>query len=483
MNYMNSKRKILSAFLSFSLLLASFGTFGLSAATVTEREDNDSTDTANPISINDTVIGNISSRNDSDYYKISVSERGYFTFGFSHDLMTINEYDHWDITVYRVSDTLEEVYNGAFNVNKRNSSSPKIGVDIGTYYVKLAREWNGSGLIEGVEYRLTANFTATDFWENENNDGYSSADEISLNSTYGGFIEDRDDRDFYKFSASQNGYIEIKFDHDLISTDDYSRWEIKVYKETDTLDEVFNGAFFVNKKSTTGPKIGLEAGTYYIEIGRYWYNNTSVDGVEYRFSADFIATNYWESENNADHASADMISADSVYSGFIEDRDDNDFYKISFEKDGEIQIKFEHSLVSNDDYSRWEMTVYRETDTIQEIFRDDFYVNKQSTLTSKIGVSSGTYYIKLGRYWYNDTSVDGVTYNLSVLTGEQPPVSDGVGDINGDKAVNSKDLTRMMKYIAGEIVELLSDADINGDGVVNSKDLTRLMKIIAGVLM
>ena len=227
----------------------------------------------------------------------------------------------------------------------------------------------------------------------------------------------------------------------------------------------------------------MEAGTYYIEIGRYYYNNTSVDGVEYRFSADFTATNYWESENNDDHASADMISADSVYSGFIEDSADNDFYKISFGKDGEIQIKFEHGLVSNDDYSRWEMTVYRETDTIQEIFKDDFYVNKQSTLTSKVGVSSGTYYIKIERYYYNNTSVDGVTYNLSVLTGEQPPVSDGVGDINGDKAVNSKDLTRMMKYIAGEIVELLSDADINGDGIVNSKDLTRLMKIIAGVLM
>ena len=478
---MNSKRKILSAFLSFSLLLASFGTFGLSAATVTEREDNNSTDTANPISINDTVIGNLSSYNDVDYYKISVSERGYFSFGFSHDLMTINESDYWDITVYRVSDTLEEVYNGAFNVNKRNSSSPKIGVLAGTYYVEL--KYGSGGLTKGVEYRLTANFTATDFWENESNGSYSSADEISLNSVSGGFIEDYNDIDLYKFSTPQNGYIEIKFDHDLISTDEYSKWRIKVYKETDTLDEIFNGAFFVNKKSATGPKIGLEAGTYYIKIGRNWDDYPYVDEVEYRFSADFTATNYWESENNDDHASADTISANSVYSGFIESDSDNDFYKISFEKDGEIQIKFEHSLVSNDNNSRWGMTVYRETDTIQEIYREDFYVNKQSALTSKIGVSSGIYYIKLNRYWVDNTSVDGVTYNLSVLTGEQPPVSDGAGDINGDKAVNSKDLTRMMKYIAGEIVELLSDADINGDGIVNSKDLTRLMKIIAGVLM
>lgn len=60
------------------------------------------------------------------------------------------------------------------------------------------------------------------------------------------------------------------------------------------------------------------------------------------------------------------------------------------------------------------------------------------------------------------------------------PVSELSGDINGDGKVNSKDLTRLMKHIAGEKVELAGSADINGDGKVNSKDLTRLMKNIAG---
>lgn len=59
-------------------------------------------------------------------------------------------------------------------------------------------------------------------------------------------------------------------------------------------------------------------------------------------------------------------------------------------------------------------------------------------------------------------------------------VGESSGDINGDGKVNSKDLTRLMKHIAGEKVELSGSADINGDGKVNSKDLTRLMKNIAG---
>ena len=58
-------------------------------------------------------------------------------------------------------------------------------------------------------------------------------------------------------------------------------------------------------------------------------------------------------------------------------------------------------------------------------------------------------------------------------------LSDIVGDFNGDKIINSKDLTRLMKFLAGEDVQI-NGGDVTDDGKVNSKDLTRLMKYLAG---
>ena len=55
------------------------------------------------------------------------------------------------------------------------------------------------------------------------------------------------------------------------------------------------------------------------------------------------------------------------------------------------------------------------------------------------------------------------------------------GDISGDGILNSKDTTRLMKYLAGWDVEINEAAvDVNGDGVVNAKDTVRLMRYLAG---
>ena len=55
------------------------------------------------------------------------------------------------------------------------------------------------------------------------------------------------------------------------------------------------------------------------------------------------------------------------------------------------------------------------------------------------------------------------------------------GDINNDGVINSKDLTRLMRYFSGYDVEVHHIAmDANGDGAVNAKDLIRLARYLSG---
>ena len=82
-----------------------------------------------------------------------------------------------------------------------------------------------------------------------------------------------------------------------------------------------------------------------------------------------------------------------------------------------------------------------------------------------------------GNYWNDDVN-DSPSVTGFVVEYEPTYIP---GDVNGDDSVNNKDLTRLMKYLAGEdVVVNDSSLDINGDGNVNNKDLTRLMKYLAG---
>ena len=91
----------------------------------------------------------------------------------------------------------------------------------------------------------------------------------------------------------------------------------------------------------------------------------------------------------------------------------------------------------------------------------------------------GDYYISLSYEAGDIANFNEEDVDLAVVPGKITVIEYMPGDINGDGTVNVKDLTRLLKYINHENVEVVEAAlDVNGDGNVNVKDLTRLLKYI-----
>ena len=80
-----------------------------------------------------------------------------------------------------------------------------------------------------------------------------------------------------------------------------------------------------------------------------------------------------------------------------------------------------------------------------------------------------------GDPYYTVTEADGTTEASHVVIG--PGYLPG--DINGDGAVDNKDVTRLIRYLKYHDVTVVEAAlDVNGDGEVNNKDVTRLIRYI-----
>ena len=73
---------------------------------------------------------------------------------------------------------------------------------------------------------------------------------------------------------------------------------------------------------------------------------------------------------------------------------------------------------------------------------------------------------------------------ISVGAADVMTVRESSGDVTGDSLINTKDLTRLKRYLAsagsGSVaLSSTAAADVNGDGLVNTKDLTRLKRYLA----
>ena len=93
----------------------------------------------------------------------------------------------------------------------------------------------------------------------------------------------------------------------------------------------------------------------------------------------------------------------------------------------------------------------------------------------------GTNYIRLtkGNGGINNYAEEDVA--LTVINGTVNVVSGKPGDVNSDQNFDGKDVTRYLRWLNGEEIDVNENAiDSNGDSATNGKDSTRLLRVLNG---
>ena len=404
---------------------------------VWETEFNNTITAADPIRTNTYYHGTISQGKDKDYYKFTLKNDGCLSVGFKHGFVN-SSVTYWKLKILDANQNeyAQIDYDGDETVER---TSIHYGLPAGTYYVLVENH-----LESPKEYSFILNFNASPIWETEFNDAIPYADPVKVNRYYNGTIWKDYDKDYYRFTLKNDGYVSIGFKHSFVNSSSTS-WTLRILNvsEGEYAKTEFYGDEAVER---TAFRCGLPAGTYYVEV-----SGILTYGRDYSFILNYKASDAWETEFNDTIPSADPISLNRNYYGTIWQNFDTDCYTFTTPEDGYLKINFRHAYVDSTS-DLWRIDVL---DAARNNYMTSYYKGNVDTavLSDSIRLEKGTYYIQVDSY-----SAFGSDYRLkAVWERETFSIADAV--------VTVKDQT-----YTGKALKPAVTVKLYGDKLVNGKD-------------
>lgn len=254
---------------------------------------------------------------------------------------------------------------------------------------------------------LTA-YAGDTYYETEDNDDYSSADYVPVNSTIYGVCREYDS-DWYKFTLSSPAKVNVQFSFNRADAD--GDWGVYLYKYDGNGDytKLDYKDVYVYDGSYTFSSLGLPAGTYFVKV--YGYN--SACGRQYSITPKCSYVSNWETEFNDEYTSADPLSMGVTRYGVCREYD-HDWYKFVLKAPSTVSVTFTHTKASAD--GDWDVYLYKYKGDGEyaKVAYKDVYVSDGNYTFPTLGLSAGTYFVKV--YGYNSACGRqyGVTVNYSV---------------------------------------------------------------------
>jgi len=230
-----------------------------------EKENNESYNTATPITLNKTYSGSINEGRDLDFYKFTLDSAGSIHLDFEHEnLYDQNEY--WDAVIYNIE--TNEISYYTFKGNENKVSTYKIGLDKGTYYLRIrGGGWYRNGLeystcYSTTDYSFNLKYTSSKYFEKENNDSYAAATPIVINEKYSASINDYRDLDYFRLNLKKRAELKIDFKIEK-QTSSSEYYIVKVYDDKN--NQIARYSISGIEAKTTF-NLSLDSGEYYVYV-------------------------------------------------------------------------------------------------------------------------------------------------------------------------------------------------------------------------
>lgn len=255
---------------------------------------------------------------------------------------------------------------------------------------------------------LTA-YAGDTYYETEDNDDYSSADYVPVNSTIYGVCREYDS-DWYKFTLSSSAKVNVQFSFNRADAD--GDWDVYLYKYDGNGDytQLEYKDVYVYDGSYTFSSLGLPAGTYFVKV--YGYN--SACGRQYSITPKCSYVSNWETEFNDEYTSADPLSMGTTRYGVNPTSSDDDWYKFTLNSPASVSVAFTHTKASAD--GDWGVYLYKYNGggEYAQLAYEDVCVSDGNYTFPTQGLSAGTYFVKVSGCNSACGRQYGVTVNYSV---------------------------------------------------------------------
>ena len=249
----------------------------------------------------------------------------------------------------------------------------------------------------------------------------AEAMEIELNRTYSEVISSGSDEDYFKFTTTKRGYVQVTLEHNAADENDTgSGWDL--YIQDDEGKTILSKSYIGT--SWTSVALPYAVGTsFYIQIVPH--GGYGAVACVYDLTVTQTAADDWESELNETQAAANAIDVDKTYHGICLSGSDKDYFKFTTTERGYFQVSLAHNAADRNSASGgWDIYVMDEDGgTITY----DTYIDKSwHSIVLPYAQAGRTFYVQVvphGGY--------GALYCVYDLTITQTAVSDWELDPNG----------------------------------------------------